>query len=97
MDEKALALIKTAKHKCLLCYARRAFGLEDERREVESTLKELIAHYESLYNFLRSKDANAKDINNALHNMRYCREILEKCMDCDRTVDIVNRAFAYKI
>jgi len=97
MDEKALNLIKFAKHKCLLCCARRAFELEDERTEVESTLRELITYYESRYNFLRSKDAASSEINDALYNMRYCREALEKCMQCNRTVDVVNRAFAYKI
>ncbi|MCD6478742.1 MAG: hypothetical protein J7L44_02535 [Candidatus Diapherotrites archaeon] len=97
MDERPLNLIKNAKRKCLFCYARRTFELEHERKEVENTLKELIDYYESLYNRLRAKNASSEEISNALHNMRYCRETLEKCMQCDRTVDIVNRAFAYKI
>jgi len=98
MEAKTSELIKKAKKMCLLCYARRHIETEEkERKEVELALKEMIDYYAVLYDDLRAQNAAVEKIKSALNNMRYCKDLLEKCKKCDRTVDTVNRAFVSKI
>jgi len=90
-------LILRAKRKCLLCFGRKNLREGNEKEEVLALLKELIEHYNNLYNTLRAKNAKAEDIKKALELKRHCMDLAEKCSACDREVDFVNRAFPHRI
>lgn len=86
-------LVKSIKHNCLLCHARRAFERPEnpEKELVLASLDALAETCENKYNAVRKADAKTEKINAAHGNKRIVLDAKDTCLVCDREVDRANR------
>lgn len=92
LDEQLVERIAFVKRSCMLCKGRsRLRAVEPEKNKVREGLHNLVEFFNSQFNALRRKDAEAEEINNAIANKRLCMDLLEECEECSKEVDLVNR------
>ncbi|VVB99306.1 Uncharacterised protein [uncultured archaeon] len=86
-------LVKSIKHNCLMCHARRNFERPEnpEKEIVLASLDALSSAYEDKYNVLRKGDSSVARITAAKENKRLSLDALAECRICDRQVDRANR------
>ena len=89
-------LVKSIKHNCLLCHARRTFDrpTNPEKELVVASLDALATAFENKYNLLRKGNYSTEKIRKALDNKHLCMDTKDTCKNCDREVDRANRHMA---
>ncbi|MFH0954543.1 MAG: hypothetical protein V1777_00355 [Candidatus Micrarchaeota archaeon] len=82
------------KKNCKMCntYRLRKPGDLSAKTQVQKDLFELQTRFSNRQQFLRrTEDANANQSQMAQDNRFYCRDLIDECKACDRSVDAINR------
>ncbi|MEK6972638.1 MAG: hypothetical protein AABW72_01180 [archaeon] len=84
--------IRAAKRNCLLCHARKSIkNKDDEKAKAVDGVLELQNFYAELHNRMRRDDSSSAEMNLAIENKMTCRDVMDECKTCDKSVDCINR------
>lgn len=90
-------LVGEIKKNCKMCNTYRLRKPNDfsAKQLVQAHLSELQQHFAERQQFLRrTEDANSYQSQAAQDNRFFCRDLIDECKACDRSVDRINRQIA---
>ena len=97
IQERESEFKKTIKKNSLLCMGRSRLHTNrseklPEKMQVQTALHSLYKNYNEKFNTLRKINASESEILTAGQSKRIVLDVIDQCVQCDREIDVANRA-----